>query len=160
MATELYMPKMGMDMENGTIIKWLKNVGDKIEKDEPFMEIETDKISMEIESPASGVLLEKLYEDGAVVPVLTVVGYIGEPNEKILELDEEIPESDKEISKIPLLNEVEQLEQILYFVKKSIIGGLTKEDIENIRKKTPEWIQAVERVREHFLNLNQDEKGI
>ena len=83
MATELQMPKNGMDMEEGTIVRWLKNVGDKIEKDEPFMEIETDKITMETESPAAGVLLAKLYEDGAVVPVLTTVGWIGEPGEAV-----------------------------------------------------------------------------
>ena len=85
MATAICMPKNGMDMEEGTIVKWLKNVGDKIEKDEPFMEIETDKITMETESPVSGVLLAKLYEDGAVVPVLTAVGYVGEPGEKVPE---------------------------------------------------------------------------
>lgn len=85
MATELYMPKNGMDMTEGTIIKWLKNVGDPVEKDEPVMEIETDKITMESESPATGVLLAKLYEDGAVVPVLTTIGYIGEPGEKVPE---------------------------------------------------------------------------
>ena len=83
MATALQMPKNGMDMEEGTIVRWLKNVGDKIEKDEPFMEIETDKITMESESPAAGVLLAKLYEDGAVVPVLTTIGYIGEPGEAV-----------------------------------------------------------------------------
>ena len=48
MATELTMPKNDMDMEEGTIVKWLKNVGDKVEKGEMFMEIETDKTSMEI----------------------------------------------------------------------------------------------------------------
>ena len=85
MATAICMPKNGMDMEEGTIVKWLKNVGDKIEKDEPFMEIETDKITMETESPVAGVLLAKLYEDGAVVPVLTAVGYVGEPGEKVPE---------------------------------------------------------------------------
>ncbi|MCI8940721.1 MAG: 2-oxo acid dehydrogenase subunit E2 [Dorea sp.] len=85
MATAICMPKNGMDMEEGTIVKWLKNVGDKIEKDEPFMEIETDKITMETESPVSGVLLAKLYEDGEVVPVLTAVGYVGEPGEKVPE---------------------------------------------------------------------------
>lgn len=83
MATEVYMPKNGMDMTEGTIIQWLKNEGDRVERDEPIMEIETDKITMESESPASGVLLKKLYEDGAVVPVLTVIGYIGEPGEEI-----------------------------------------------------------------------------
>ena len=83
MATEVYMPKNGMDMTEGTIIRWLKNEGDPVEKDEPIMEIETDKITMESEAPASGILLKKLYEDGAVVPVLTTIGYIGEAGEKV-----------------------------------------------------------------------------
>lgn len=83
MATEVYMPKNGMDMTEGTIIQWLKNEGDRVERDEPIMEIETDKITMESESPASGVLLKKLYPEGAVVPVLTVIGYIGEPGEEV-----------------------------------------------------------------------------
>lgn len=83
MATEVYMPKNGMDMTEGTIIRWLKNEGDPVEKDEPVMEIETDKITMESEAPASGILLKKLYEDGAVVPVLTTIGYIGEAGEKV-----------------------------------------------------------------------------
>ena len=83
MATEVYMPKNGMDMTEGTIIRWLKNEGDRVERDEPIMEIETDKITMESESPADGVLLKKLYDDGAVVPVLTVIGYIGEEGEAV-----------------------------------------------------------------------------
>ena len=65
MATELTMPKNDMDMEEGTIVKWLKNVGDKVEKGEMFMEIETDKTSMEIESPATGVLLAQFYQGGS-----------------------------------------------------------------------------------------------
>lgn len=85
MATELYMPKNGMDMTEGVIVRWLKNVGDPVKKDEAVMEIETDKITMESESPADGVLLAKLFEDGATVPVLTVVGYIGEAGEKVPE---------------------------------------------------------------------------
>lgn len=85
MAVEVYMPKNGMDMTEGTLIRWLKNEGDSVEKDEPIMEIETDKVTMESESPASGILLKKLYEQGDVVPVLTVMGYIGQPGEKISE---------------------------------------------------------------------------
>ena len=83
MATELTMPKNDMDMEEGTIVKWLKNVGDKVEKGEMFMEIETDKTSMEIEAPAAGVLLAQLYQGGDVVPVNTVMGYIGEAGEAV-----------------------------------------------------------------------------
>ena len=85
MATELTMPKNDMDMEEGTIVKWLKNVGDKVEKGEMFMEIETDKTSMEIESPAAGVLLAQFYQGGDVVPVNTVMGYVGEAGEKVPE---------------------------------------------------------------------------
>ena len=83
MAVEVYMPKNGMDMTEGTLVRWLKNVGERVEKDEPIMEIETDKVTMESESPASGVLLKKVYEDGAVVPVLTTLGYIGEAGEAV-----------------------------------------------------------------------------
>ncbi len=85
MATELTMPKNDMDMEEGTIVKWLKNVGDKVEKGEMFMEIETDKTSMEIESPATGVLLAQFYQGGDVVPVNTVMGYVGEAGEAVPE---------------------------------------------------------------------------
>ena len=83
MAVEIYMPKNGMDMVEGTIVRWLKNVGDHVDKDEPVMEIETDKITMESESPAEGYLLVRYYEDGDVVPVLTTLGYIGEKGEKV-----------------------------------------------------------------------------
>ena len=83
MITKMYMPKNGMDMTEGTIVKWLKEVGDPVAQDEPIMEIETDKIVMEAEAPGSGILLKKLYQDGDTVPVLTVIGYIGEAGEAI-----------------------------------------------------------------------------
>lgn len=81
--TEIFMPKAGMDMKEGTLLRWLKDVGDSVEKDEPIMEIETDKITMETEAPATGILLAKLIEDGTTVPVLQTIGYIGQPGEKI-----------------------------------------------------------------------------
>lgn len=81
--TEIFMPKAGMDMKEGTLLRWLKNVGDSVEKDEPIMEIETDKITMEAEAPATGILLAKLIDDETTVPVLQTIGYIGQPGEKI-----------------------------------------------------------------------------
>lgn len=81
--TEIFMPKAGMDMKEGRLIRWLKEIGDHVEKDEPIMEIETDKITMEAEAPATGILLAKLIEDGTTVPVLQTIGYIGQPGEKI-----------------------------------------------------------------------------
>lgn len=83
--TEIFMPKAGMDMKEGRLIRWLKEVGDPVEKDEPVMEIETDKITMEAEAPGSGILLAKTVEEDTWVPVLSVIGYIGEPGEKIPE---------------------------------------------------------------------------
>ncbi len=91
MATEVYMPKNGMDMTEGTIVRWLKKEGDRIEKDEPIMEIETDKITMESESPVAGILLKRLFEEGAVVPVLTTVAYVGEAGEKVPEAGASAP---------------------------------------------------------------------
>jgi len=87
MATAIYMPKQGMSMDEGTLVRWLKKVGDKVELNEPVMEIETDKITMEAEAPASGVILAELVEENSVVPVLQTIGWIGEPGEKIPEAE-------------------------------------------------------------------------
>ena len=93
MAVEIIMPKAGMAMEEGKIIRWLKEVGDPVEMGEAIMEIETDKITMESESPAAGILLAKFYEDGDVVPVTLTIGYVGEANEKVPEPPEKAASS-------------------------------------------------------------------
>ena len=82
MATEIIMPKNGMDMKEGVLIRWLVEVGDKVEKGDPIMEIETDKVTMESESPASGTVLSLYYSEGSTIPVLKVMGYIGAEGEK------------------------------------------------------------------------------
>lgn len=81
MLKAVYMLKNGVDMAEGTLVRWLKEVGEPVEAGDPIMEIKTDKVTMEAEAPASGILLEKLYEDGAVVPVLSVLGWIGQSGE-------------------------------------------------------------------------------
>jgi pyruvate/2-oxoglutarate dehydrogenase complex dihydrolipoamide acyltransferase (E2) component len=63
------MPKFGMTMQKGTIIEWKKTVGEKVEKGEVIAVVESEKITGEIEAPASGILAEILYEVGAEVPV-------------------------------------------------------------------------------------------
>ncbi|MCL2112000.1 MAG: dihydrolipoyl dehydrogenase [Clostridiales bacterium] len=83
MAKEIIMPKNGMDMTEGVLIRWLVKVGDKVEKDDPIMEIETDKVTMESESPASGTVLALYYDEGATIPVLKVIGYIGAEGEQV-----------------------------------------------------------------------------
>ena len=69
MQVEIIMPKMGESIFEGTIIRWAKKVGDKIEKDETILEISTDKVDSEIPSPAQGVLTKILVEEQQTVPV-------------------------------------------------------------------------------------------
>ncbi len=93
MAFEVIMPKNGMDMKEGTLVKWLKKVGERVEKEEPLIEIETDKITMEEPSAFSGILLAQLVPEGSTVPVLQTIGYIGEAGEKIPESSSPAPAS-------------------------------------------------------------------
>lgn len=81
--TEIFMPKSGMDQTEGTLVRWLKDIGDPVETNEPIMQIETGKTTLEAESPGTGILLAKLVEEGETVPVLQTVGYIGKPGEQI-----------------------------------------------------------------------------
>ena len=78
MATEIVMPQMGESIVEGTITKWLKKPGDKIQRDEPLFEISTDKVDAEIPAPASGVLQEIKVSEGTTVQVNTVVGTISD----------------------------------------------------------------------------------
>lgn len=76
MATDVLMPQMGESIFEGTITKWLKKPGDKVNRDEPLFEISTDKVDAEIPAPAAGVLKEIKVKEGATVQVNTVVGVI------------------------------------------------------------------------------------
>ena len=81
MAVDVIMPQMGESIAEGTLVKWLKNVGDKVERDEPLFEISTDKVDAEIPSPSAGTLLEVLVQPGQTVEIKTVVGRIGAAGE-------------------------------------------------------------------------------
>src|SRR5712691_13176824 len=76
MATEVVMPQMGESIAEGTITKWLKNVGDHVDRDEPLFEISTDKVDAEIPSPAAGTLSEIKHKEGETVEVNTVVAVL------------------------------------------------------------------------------------
>lgn len=84
MAHEVIMPKAGIDMSEGQIVKWFKNVGDPVEKGELLLEIMTDKTSMEVEAEDSGILLKIIHQEGDTVPVTEVIGYIGQEGEEIV----------------------------------------------------------------------------
>lgn len=91
MATKVIMPKAGMAMEQGTVVKWFRREGETVVQGEPLLEILTDKVNMEIEAEASGTLLKIVAPEGTVLPVLRTIAYIGEEGERIEESDESRP---------------------------------------------------------------------
>src|SRR5258708_7428900 len=76
MATEVVMPQMGESIAEGTITKWLKQVGERVERDEPLFEISTDKVDAEIPAPAAGTLTEIRFKEGDTVEVNTTVAVL------------------------------------------------------------------------------------
>jgi pyruvate dehydrogenase E2 component (dihydrolipoamide acetyltransferase) len=111
MATAVIMPKAGMAMEQGTISRWLKKVGDPIKKGEPILEIETDKVSMEVESEVSGVLLAILEEAGAVVPVIQTIAWIGAAGEAVPAVEKKaaVVKASAPVKEVNTVNEVQQV---------------------------------------------------
>ncbi|MDQ2910786.1 MAG: 2-oxo acid dehydrogenase subunit E2 [Actinomycetota bacterium] len=85
MANEVKLPRLGQGMESGTIVKWLKSEGDRVEKGEPLYELDTDKVTQEVEAEASGVLLKIAVQEGEV-PVGETIAVIGEEGEEAPDL--------------------------------------------------------------------------
>ena len=83
MATQVTMPQMGFDMTEGKVARWLKKVGDPVKQGEAVVEIETDKVNIESEAQGDGVLREILVNEGATVPVKTMIAIIGAPDEDL-----------------------------------------------------------------------------
>ena len=119
MAEVIKMPKLGLSMQKGTIVKWLFKEGERVEKGEPLFEIETEKIVNEVESPISGILLKIYVHEGEVVPILTPLGVIGKIGEKIDidkeedEVEENEKNKDKNISNAKEDNKSSKSEIIL-----------------------------------------------
>ena len=101
MATVVIMPKLGLTMTEGSIEKWLKQEGDRVEKGEPLVEIITEKLNFQYEAPASGVLRKILHQEGETIPVSTPIAILAEEGE-VLQEDkplqpgppEEVPQSE------------------------------------------------------------------
>jgi pyruvate dehydrogenase E2 component (dihydrolipoamide acetyltransferase) len=102
MATEIKLPRLGQGMESGTVVRWLKQEGERVEKGEPLYELDTEKVTQEVESDASGVLLKISVREGEV-PVGQTVAVIGEE-------DEEVPEAEPEAGGAPAGEDVPEAE--------------------------------------------------
>ncbi len=102
MATEIILPKLGETMEEGVIVEWLKKEGDPVQRGEVLFTIESDKATLEVESPAKGYLRKILVPAGQAVPVLTVVGLITRTADEPLEEPQEQPQ----VAVVPSVSEV------------------------------------------------------
>jgi pyruvate/2-oxoglutarate dehydrogenase complex dihydrolipoamide acyltransferase (E2) component len=83
MAVRVIMPQAGQDLETGTVTAWLKAEGDAVAKGEPIVQIETEKISVEVESPATGTVLRIVAPAGSEVPIFSTIAVVGTPGEDI-----------------------------------------------------------------------------
>ncbi|MGH3101879.1 MAG: biotin/lipoyl-containing protein, partial [Thermoleophilia bacterium] len=96
MATEVKLPRLGQGMESGTVVRWLKQEGERVEKGEPLYELDTEKVTQEVEAEASGVLLKIAVQEGEV-PVGQTVAVIGEEGEDVPQAEEtEVDETPQE----------------------------------------------------------------
>lgn len=105
MPIQVIMPQLGESVVEGTVSKWLKNIGDEIKEYDPLLEVNTDKVDSEIPSPASGTLLAILVDEGTLVNAGTVVAWIGDPGEVVPEEGESPPEI-KTVEEMRLAEEV------------------------------------------------------
>src|SRR4051794_693351 len=96
-ASEVILPRLGQGMEAGTIVRWLKSEGDTVEKGEPLFELDTDKVTQDVEAEASGVLLKIVVPEGEV-PVGTAVAYVGEKGESVPEAPQQVSDTADAVS--------------------------------------------------------------
>src|SRR6201999_4506658 len=99
--TDVVMPQMGESIVEGTLTKWLKKPGDKVERDEPLFEISTDKVDTEIPSPSAGTLGELLVQEGQTVQVNAVVARISEDGAGAAPAAPAAPAAEKPAAPVP-----------------------------------------------------------
>ena len=89
MSEKIVVPALGESVTEATVSRWLKSVGEKVDSDEPLVELETDKVNVEVPSPSSGVLENKTVKEGSTVEVGALLGSVGESNSKLAEESKE-----------------------------------------------------------------------
>lgn len=83
MATKVIMPQAGQDLETGIVKQWLKAEGEQVAKGEAIVQIETEKVNLDVEAPAAGTLLRIVVPDETETPIFSTIGIIGEPGEDV-----------------------------------------------------------------------------
>jgi pyruvate dehydrogenase E2 component (dihydrolipoamide acetyltransferase) len=150
MPTDIIMPQMGESIVEGTITKWLKKPGDKIQRDEPLFEISTDKVDAEIPAPASGVLQEIKVTEGTTVNVNTVVGTIAVDGEVAASTKAAAPSPAKSEEKKPEERKPEE-KKIAPAAPQTASPAAAHEDEEEARSSP--LVRKI--AREHGISLSQ-----
>jgi pyruvate dehydrogenase E2 component (dihydrolipoamide acetyltransferase) len=149
MATEVIMPKVDMDQETGTISEWVKHNGDKVKEGETILVIETAKVAIDVEAPASGILDGITSQPGDVIPIATIIAYILQPGEEspklvdevqTKQISEEIKQSspEKQVLTTPVARNMANAMGIELTNLKGtgVKGKITKNDIKKILPET------------------------
>lgn len=158
MPTKVIMPKFGMSQEIATVIEWLKAEGDTVKKGEPIMNVETDKVTMEVEAPASGVLAGIRVQADDVVPVTETIAWILQPGEALPaetketgptrpEVATEAPATTKEIATTPVARRMAEATGLdLHEIAGKTAGRITRTDVET-HLKQKETANGADKIR-------------
>jgi pyruvate dehydrogenase E2 component (dihydrolipoamide acetyltransferase) len=133
MATDVLMPQMGESIAEGTIVRWIKQVGDQVDRDEPLFEISTDKVDAEIPSPAAGRLAEIKVKEGETVPVNSVVAVIGAAGEAVAA---ETPKAEGSAVEPPAVSAVEP--PVVSAVEPPVVSAVEPPAVSAVEPALPE----------------------
>ena len=166
MPYEVILPKFGFTQETAEIVAWLRREGDWVEKGDPIAEVTTDKVNMEVEAPASGVLTGLRYKPGDVVPVTSVIAYILERHE--VEAGSPVapapPPTDGQtgVKATPVAERMAREAGIdLQAVQGTGPGGrITRRDVERALSEGPQKVRAVPAARRLARELGVDLQGV
>jgi pyruvate dehydrogenase E2 component (dihydrolipoamide acetyltransferase) len=147
MPTDIIMPQMGESIVEGTITKWLKKPGDKVQRDEPLFEISTDKVDAEIPAPASGVLQEIKVTEGTTVGVNTVVGTIAVDGEAAAKPAKAAPAA------APPAKEEKKEEKKPAAAPSPVASAAPQESVDEEETRSSPLVRKI--AREHGVNLSQ-----
>tara|TARA_B100001057_G_scaffold97813_1_gene94596 strand:- start:293 stop:1594 length:1302 start_codon:yes stop_codon:yes gene_type:complete len=153
MSEKIVVPVLGESITEATVSKWLKNEGDHVEADEPIVELETDKVNLEVPSPISGVLLEINSKDGTVVEVGALLGSVSENRPTSSEKDEKIKKNEASATENNIVNlEVQKKEPKILDEETLILSNEAKEEPLILSNEIKEEVKSENRLENRPLS--------